>query len=161
MKGTAKARFRGPNPARTSLEFTDHERGWRLELEPNIEDWSVETLSVTRLEDGHPLTAESLRVIATALPGLLSYLGRRAPVVGGLEPQEDAIAASGEEGKRLVQVARVYRQSSEIGEYPVEAVAAEFVVSKATANRWIRAARDLGLLPPTGREKGKSHATDN
>lgn len=155
----ARRRFCSPTCAGRNMEFTDHERGWRLELQPDTEDWSIETLSVSRLDGGHPITADTLRVIATAMPGLLSYLGRKAPLLGGQDEQAEAVAASGEEGKRLVQVAQIYSQAvSEGNRKPVRAVAEDFGYSIATANRWIRQARDLGLLPPSGREKGNSDA---
>lgn len=154
MKGNAKVRYQGPIEQSVALTFTDAERGWRLELTPDLEDWSVETLSVTRLEGGQPLTAASLREIASALPGLLSYLGRKAPTVGGPEAQEDAVAAAGERGELLVEVARVYSRAVALRDpRPVVAVCEEFVWSKAHANRLIREARDIGLLPPSGREK--------
>lgn len=52
----------------------------------------------------------------------------------------------------LNEVANVYSEAIRQGRRPVVAVEQAFGLTKPTANRRIRLARDQGLLPPTGRE---------
>ena len=46
------------------------------------------------------------------------------------------------------QVAEVYDEAIDAGDPPTQAVAETFDVPYTTAARWVRRARDLGLLPP-------------
>jgi hypothetical protein len=49
------------------------------------------------------------------------------------------------------EVAQVYSAAASAGAPPLLAVETRWTVSRPTASRWVRAARDAGLLPPTER----------
>ena len=50
--------------------------------------------------------------------------------------------------ERLQEVADVYRRAFAKGQHPTEAVRVEFEVSRSTASRWVKRARQEGLLGP-------------
>src|SRR5260221_14434837 len=55
-------------------------------------------------------------------------------------------------------VARVYSVAMARGDAPTKAVMAHFDLPRATASRWIRSARDLGVLPKTSRGRMRGAA---
>lgn len=56
--------------------------------------------------------------------------------------------------ENLSEVAQVYRAAVKNGDPPTRAVMGAMHVERSTASRWIRAARDRGLLGPAMRGKG-------
>jgi len=50
-------------------------------------------------------------------------------------------------------IAATYLRAVRAGKRPIVAIQREFGLTRATANRRVRAARDVGLLPPTRREQ--------
>jgi hypothetical protein len=55
--------------------------------------------------------------------------------------------------EHLEQVAVIYRRHAAISKRPTEAVADAFGVPRDTASKWVRRARDAGLLGPTSKGK--------
>jgi len=151
----AKVRTTGPEPWRVRSTFVVIARGWKIEVEPMDpanQVWDVKTLAVTATDPRHPVTAEALREIADELPALMSYTAHEARLVTDEMSMSDAVAAAGAAGDELARVAETYKRAVEQMKPPVVMVEQELGLTKATANRRIRKARDLGLLPPTGRE---------
>lgn len=55
-------------------------------------------------------------------------------------------------------VATVYSKAIQRGEQPLQAVIAEMgPISKPSASRWVKQARELGYLPPTGRGRAQGN----
>ncbi|WP_345262615.1 hypothetical protein [Nocardioides nanhaiensis] len=50
-------------------------------------------------------------------------------------------------------VARIYNEAVDSGRYPLQAVMETRFVTRSTASRWVRQARDRGLLPATSQGK--------
>jgi hypothetical protein len=48
----------------------------------------------------------------------------------------------------LEQVAAVYRQAAEVDDPPLKAIEEQFEAKRATASKWVRMARDRGILGP-------------
>ena len=156
MLVSANVRTTGPEPWRVRSTFVNLAHGWRIEIEPidpANQVWDIKSLAVSATDSRNPVTAEVLREIADELPGLMKYM---ADETGwGLTDEmsaSDAVAATGELGDELARVAETYKRAVADRKPPVVMVEQELGLSKATANRRIRKARDLGLLPPTGRE---------
>lgn len=59
--------------------------------------------------------------------------------------------------RRLQRVAAIYRAAVDRGAPPGVAIATELRVSRSTAGRWIRDARDVHMLPPTGPGQTVAH----
>jgi len=151
-----RVRTTGPLPWQVRSTFVDTTRGWKIEVEPTDpanQVWEIKSLVVTATDPSHPVTTEALREIADQLPALMSYTAHEAAF--GLRDEmsmSDAVAAAGQRGDELARVAETYKRAVEQMLPPVVMVEKELGLTKATANRRIRKARDLGLLPPTGRE---------
>ncbi len=151
----AKVKVTGPSPTRVRSTFVDTSRGWQIEIEPvdaEGQDWEIRSLTLRAMSPGNPITADAMREIADNLPGFMAFTAQN---VGGLADEmsaSDAVAAAGAAGDELARVAETYKRAVAETRPPVVAVEQELGLKKATANRRIRKARDLGLLPPTGRE---------
>jgi hypothetical protein len=72
--------------------------------------------------------------------------GEEDPVRAPFRPrrQREAIPT---DDRDLERVARIYSEAAALGQQPNKAVQAGYSVSRATASRWIRRARDLDLIP--------------
>ena len=110
----------------------------------------VSELTLRRRPDGPPLTSEMIRSVAVGElvrwlydkhggGGSLSTLS-----VDGLEPTERR--KEGQTERVLTAVADTYRFAYVVNEPPTQAVMAYLDCSRATAKRWIAAAREHGLL---------------
>lgn len=156
MHVDASVRTTGPLPWQVRSTFVDTTRGWKIEVEPTDpanQVWEIKSLVVTATDPSHPVTTEALREIADQLPALMSYTAHEAAFgVRDEMSMSDAVAAAGQRGDELARVAETYKRAVEQMLPPVVMVEKELGLTKATANRRIRKARDLGLLPPTGRE---------
>lgn len=60
---------------------------------------------------------------------------------------------------RWREVAHVYSTALLAGQPPLVAVEATWHVSRPTASRWVKAARDAHLLPPTDRGRARGNGT--
>lgn len=88
------------------------------------------------------ITDESLRRVAKRLPVLMSIATQAShPDVTGL----DLVAS--DVGRETLEAARIVREAVERHDNPLQAVQQALNVSKATASRRVRAAKDAGLLP--------------
>ena len=66
-----------------------------------------------------------------------------------LEADGPDVLRRGSVDERVAQAAQIYRAATAAGsKAPTEAVATSMHVSRATASRYIRGARDIGMLPP-------------
>jgi hypothetical protein len=87
--------------------------------------------------------------------------GEEDPVRAALRPrrQREVIPM---DDTRLERVAEIYNMAQELGQPPNAAVQAAYNVSRATASRWVRRARDLELIPAVNVTAGEARlrATD-
>jgi hypothetical protein len=145
----------------STLTATIQDRGWAVQLtadDPSGNEWGLRELSITVQDGGELIDDEGLRWLAASLPGLMGFLGTRAPLVGSDTAKVAAVKASGPEGEQLVRVADAYMRAVRAGTRPVVAVERELGLTKTTANRRVRAAREMGLLPPTKQMQGKGES---
>lgn len=142
--------FLGPSRGVTSATFDDRPDGWTIEMtfaDPPG-DWGIKRLTIDAGEHGDWVTIENLTALARELPELLAI----SSALRFAEKRSKAVASVGSEADRLSAVAETYLQAAQEGQRPVVAVMEKLGMSRGTANRRVREARDLGLLPPTGRE---------
>ena len=131
----------------------------------------VDRLTIRRREDGPPVTTEGLRQIPVAaflhiaLEGRLMRVG---PTVregnkstweltwaGPIALSERAQAGGGPGDEDLRAVADVYHLAYVTGAAPTKTVMERLGLPRSTASRWIRMARERGLLgPATPRKAG-------
>jgi hypothetical protein len=128
-------------------------------------------LTVKRRKDGPPITTEGLREIPVAAflrAALEFHLMRGGPVIregntstltltwaGPIALSERARAGAGPSEKDLRAVADVYQLAYVTGGAPTKTVMERLGLPRSTASRWIRMARDRGLLgPATPRKAG-------
>lgn len=134
----------------TKARLDDRPDGWTIELtfaDPPG-DWGIKRLSIDAGEHGDWVTVENLEALARELPELLAI----SSALRLAEKRSQAVASVGSAADRLSAVAEVYLDATREGHRPVKAVMDKLGMKRATANRRIREARDLGLLPPSGRE---------
>jgi hypothetical protein len=128
-------------------------------------------LTVKRREDGPPVTTEGLREVAVnaflrlAVEGRLMRVG---PTIrdgnkstweltwaGPIALSERAQAGGGPSDSDLRAVADVYQLAYVTGGAPTKTVTQRLGLPRSTASRWIRMARERGLLgPATPRKAG-------
>ena len=133
----------------------------------------VDRLTIRRREDGPPVTTEGLREIPVAaflrlaLEGSLLRIGpterdeeRRTSSwkltpLGPIALSERAQAGGGPSDADLRAVADIYQLAYLTGAAPTKTVMQRLDLPRSTASRWIRMARDRGLLgPATPRKAG-------
>jgi hypothetical protein len=133
----------------------------------------VDRLIIRRREDGPPVTTEGLREIPVAaflrlaLEGSLLRIGpterdeeRRTSSwkltpLGPIALSERAQAGGGPSDADLRAVADIYQLAYLTGAAPTKTVMQRLDLPRSTASRWIRIARDRGLLgPATPRKAG-------
>jgi hypothetical protein len=131
----------------------------------------VDWLTIRRREDGPPITSEGLRELPVA--GFLrlaveSSLLRVRPdehdgrtsswdltPTGPITLSERAQAGGGPSDQDLRAVADIYQLAFLTGAAPTKAVIGRFNLPRSTASRWIKMARERGLLgPATPRKAG-------
>ncbi len=155
--------WKGEPPESTSAPVTAvfDERtgdGWRVKLtfaDPPG-DWGVTKIEIDATgPDGEWITAENLAALAREFPGLL--------VVAAQLVNAD-FAAAAQSGGRSVEglraIADIYTQAANAGTRPVKAVMEATGLPRTTANRRVREARELGLLPPTKTMQDKGESND-
>lgn len=157
--------------------YTDWGRpAWvRLVLDVTVDEWgraSCLSLKAEKL-DGLPLTATDLRriplarILRDASRASQLFAAALGPGVFGPPTPREARRIAADPCRRprrgspitrqhLEEVAQTYRDAFQRGDRPTRAVQATFSVERATASRWVRAARDAGLLPPA--EPGRATA---
>jgi hypothetical protein len=154
------AAFDPLNPGMAApLEFTyrvELERLYSLDFEAVYEQgrYVVNQLTIRRREDGPPVTTEGIREIpvhALLRVTLERYLATLEP----LELSERARAGGGPSEQDLRAVAIVYQVAYATGAAPTRTVMERLSLPRSTAGRWIRMARERGLLgPATPRKAG-------
>ena len=128
-------------------------------------------LTVTRREDGPPITTEGLRQIPIAAFLRLAVEGNRMRIgprqhdghtstweltwAGPITLSERARGGGGPSEDDLRAVADVYQLAYVTGGAPTKTVMERLGLPRSTASRWIKMARDRGLLgPATPRKAG-------
>jgi hypothetical protein len=131
----------------------------------------VDRLTIRRREDGPPVTTEGLREIPVAaflrlaLEGSLLRVGPREydghtsswklTPAGPIALSERAQAGGGPSDADLRAVADVYQLAYLTGAAPTKTVMQRLDLPRSTASRWVRMARERGLLgPATPRKAG-------
>lgn len=105
--------------------------------------------------EGSMLTAVHVASVAEALPRLVALAyGAVAPEVPAFV-QTDMVdlavgAVDGGIQAEVVRAAAVYREAVQDDRLPLQAVMRALNMSKPTASRRVRAAKDLGLIPEKG-----------
>lgn len=114
---------------------------------PDVDNVTPVTKGITAITLDNPpalgVTADHLRRLADLLPQLteLTYSATSFSATPGMR-----LFAS-EAGRDVIEAADLYRKAVAEGRSPHDAIMAQQNVSKATASRRIRAAKDAGLLP--------------
>jgi hypothetical protein len=156
--------------------FTWHaEEGlpYRLELRVVHEDgrFVVDQLTVKRREGGPPVTTEGLREVPVAAflrLAVESNVMRVGPTIrdgnrsswkltwaSPLALSERAKGGGGPSDEDLRTVAALYQVAYATGQAPTKLVMNRLDLPRSTASRWVRMARDRGLLgPATPRKAG-------
>jgi hypothetical protein len=156
--------------------FTWHaEEGlpYRLELRVVYEDgrFIVDQLTVKRREGGPPVTTEGLREVPVAAflrLAVESNIMRVGPTIrdgdksswkltwaSPLALSERARAGAGPSDEDLRTVAALYQVAYATGQAPTKLVMNRLELPRSTASRWVRMARERGLLgPATPRKAG-------
>jgi hypothetical protein len=128
-------------------------------------------LTITRREDGPPVTTEGIREIPVAAFLRLAVEGNLLRVgpterhgqtsswkltwAGPIALSERAQAGGGPNDADLRAVADVYQLAYLTGAAPTKMVMQRLDLPRSTASRWVRMARDRGLLgPATPRKAG-------
>jgi hypothetical protein len=131
----------------------------------------VDRLTVKRREDGPPVTTEGLRQIPVTAFLRLAVEGNRMRVgpreydghtsswkltwAGPITLSERAQAGGGPSDEDLRAVADVYQLAFVTGGAPAKTVMQRLGLPRSTASRWIKMARERGLLgPATPRKAG-------
>lgn len=131
----------------------------------------VDRLTVRRRDDGPPITSEGLRQIPVAAFLRLAVEGsllRVGPTIregnkstwkltptGPIALSERARAGGGPSEDDLRAVADVYQLAHVTGGAPTKTVMERLGLPRSTASRWVRMARERGLLgPATPRKAG-------
>jgi hypothetical protein len=147
---------------------------YRLELRVVHEDgrFVVDQLTVKRREDGPPVTTEHLREVPIAALLRLAVESNVVRVRGSatregdtsswelewaspLALSERAKGGGGPSDKDLRTVAALYQVAYATGQAPARLVMDRLELPRSTAGRWIRMARERGLLgPATPRKAG-------
>ena len=163
-------------------EFTfrvEEERRYSLEADVAYEQpvggrmghFVCNRLTIQRREDGPPITTEGLREIPVAAflrlavegnlrrIGPTEYDGRtsswKLTPTGPIRLSERARAGAGPSEQDLRAVADVYLLAHVTGGAPTKTVMDRFGLPRSTASRWIKMAREQGLLgPATPRKAG-------
>ena len=101
------------------------------------------------LADDFRLRASSLDQLAAAYPEVSQFL---TPVAANIRMHAGAAEQVGGRGRpriaadKLAAVAAIYRHATLLGENPVQKVAATLGLTRTTASKWIRRAREGGYL---------------
>jgi hypothetical protein len=128
-------------------------------------------LTVERREDGPPITTEGLRQIPVAAFVRMAVEAHRMRVgprqhdghtstweltwAGPITLSERARAGGGPSDEDLRAVADVYQLAYVTGGAPTKTVMERLALPRSTASRWVRMARERGLLgPATPRKAG-------
>lgn len=110
------------------------------------------SLTVTMRDSGEPVTGEGLRLVPVGRlmrEAVWTVLEEaRGPDPFTVGPED---AADGPTDAAIRKVATVYQVAYALGEAPTARVAEVFSLTRATAGRWIRTARDRGYLGETTR----------
>jgi len=131
----------------------------------------VDRLTIRRREDGPPVTTEGLRQLPVAaflrlaVEGSLLRVGPtehdghtsswKLTPAGPIELSERSRAGGGPSDADLRAVADVYQLAHQTNAPPTRTVMHRFDLPRSTASRWIRMARERGLLgPATPRKAG-------
>lgn len=160
---------------RCPVSFTDrmgNKQRYDVEAEVVFEEgrYVCDRLTIRRQEGGAPVTTEGIRAIPVAMllhVAVESWVaettptedgGYRAawphwPVLPGLS--ERAKAGGGPSDEDLRTIATAYQVAYATGAAPTKTVMQRFELPRSTASRWIRMARERGLLgPATPRKAG-------
>lgn len=102
--------------------------------------------------EGSMLTAADVERVSEALPRLVALAyGAVSPDVPSLVQTDmvDLAAGAADRGiqAEVARAAAIYRQAVEDDRLPLQAVMKALNLSKPTASRRVRAAKDLGLIP--------------
>ena len=146
---------------------------YRLELRVVYEDgrFVCDQLTIKRLPDGPPVTTEGLREVPVAAflrLAVESNVMRVGPTIhegntsswelqwaSPLELSERARSGGGPSDADLRTVAALYQVAYATGGAPTKLVMNRLGLPRSTASRWVRMARERGLLgPATPRKAG-------
>jgi Family of unknown function (DUF6214) len=129
----------------------------KIEVRRGVPQWTEVTLRARPY--GAEVRDKDLSVVR--LDTWLQQIVAMVSTIGGSKPQNDqkaltdiGLAMKGRpriSREHLKEVAEIYR--AHIDSNPTEKVAAAFGKDRRTAGRYVRQARDAGLLPPTSRGK--------
>jgi hypothetical protein len=133
-----------------------------MHVSPLIQRATATFVSRISFDPKHPLRGDEIKVRPLGAPGgpirriRRAWKVRAGPFMHQLAPPEErrtaAAAISGRSArvipKDLQEVRDVYVEAEKKREHPTKAVKKRFDVSPATASRWVREARELGLLEP-------------
>jgi hypothetical protein len=129
----------------------------------------IDAVSIRRKPDGPPITTDGIRAVAwaelarEAVSAELGGLGRvlvRSELESGhyvlrpLGSPPPGVAERGPTDEAILWAARLYVVAYLHGRTPLRDVAEKLGVSRATAARWVRMARDRGLIPENLRQRG-------
>lgn len=142
-------------PKRLTAHYSGSELPFRVSLDLQFENGRLECreLKCTRERADVALTTETLRqvpvgrLIQDAAEIVVSDEDLRMQIhLLSEELDYESIAKAGPVPETLEWVAVVYRFAYAVHEDPTKKVAERFAVSQSTATRWVRKARELGLL---------------
>jgi hypothetical protein len=152
--------------------FTEIEGLYRVEFRVVFEDgrFVVDQLTVKRRSDGPPVTTEGIREVPIAAflrLAVESNIMHVGPTIrdGNKSTWElkwasplalsERTRSTGPTEKDLQTVADVYHVAYATGQAPTKAVIERLDLPRSTASRWVRMARERGLLgPATPRKAG-------
>ena len=160
-------------PGEYGLSIDDEALPYLVEMDVRVEDGkpTCEALKVARRPGGPPVTGEGIRKLPVAgfLRHTVQDVAYRVTETGSgtykLEPLERKEMPAARQlyeatrrresmsDERLQEAARSYREAERRGAAPAEAVRQAMFVSRSTAARLVRAAREKGLLPPLRRKE--------
>jgi hypothetical protein len=129
---------------------------YSLDFEATYEQgrYVVNQLTIRRREDGPPVTSEGIREIpvhALMRVALERYLSTLEP----LELSEQAKGGRGPTEQDLRAIAITHQVAYTTNNPPTRTVMQRFDLPRSTASRWVRMARERGLLgPATPRKAG-------
>lgn len=122
--------------------------GFETSIEADLIDGKLIAKSVTvrSLVDGVPVTGTELRAVRVK-----AIIIENAPYLGAVLQVPADIEGLRKAGMRNLEtacaVADLYRLAEYTGHPPVKCVQEQFGLSRPTATRWIRHAREIGVLP--------------
>ncbi len=145
-----------PERVRYSVRFTEWGQGMpdvtlvfeRTTFDRGSIDSGVQRVTI----DGSMIDASKVAKVAEQLPRLVAHAyAEAAPGVPSVVQADMVSLAAGAADRgipaEVAKAAAIYRQAVEEDRLPLQAVMKALSLSKPTASRRVRAAKDLGLIP--------------